>query len=168
MWMLVVCQSWLWADLGLPSIRVCVAVCVCVLTRKEIWIFRSDFNGTLVIVHCYSLVLHCKIWKDFLAHFYFFLEPWFRHSNQWWHSMHSVMPLSSVPEVISIVTYIYTVQVILKIRDIWYTRWEESQFQLHELLLPMLWTVLSKYFLSERCSFPKKKMTGLGMQSATK
>ncbi len=26
---IIVCQSWLWADLGLPSVRVCVCVCVC-------------------------------------------------------------------------------------------------------------------------------------------
>ena len=27
--LLIVCQSWLWADLGLPSVHVCVCVCVC-------------------------------------------------------------------------------------------------------------------------------------------
>ncbi len=35
---IIVCQSWLWADLGLPSEAVCVAVCVCVcvLCRAEL------------------------------------------------------------------------------------------------------------------------------------
>ena len=53
----IVCQSWLWADLGLPG----VCVCLCVLTGIELWIYWSDFNGILVPVYCNSLVEHCKI-----------------------------------------------------------------------------------------------------------
>ncbi len=45
-----VCQSWLWADLGLPSVRVCLAVCVCVLAGIELWIYWSDFNGTFTVI----------------------------------------------------------------------------------------------------------------------
>ncbi len=31
----IVCQSWLWADLGLPG----VCVCLCVFTGIELWIY---------------------------------------------------------------------------------------------------------------------------------
>ena len=56
--MVIVGQSLLGADLGLPSICVCV---LSVLTGIELWIYWSDLNGILEIVHCYSLVVHSKI-----------------------------------------------------------------------------------------------------------
>ncbi len=64
--------------LGRPRIKqrlcvsVCVCVCLCVLTGKELWIYWSDFNDNLVPVHCYSLVVYCKIWKELLGPFTFF------------------------------------------------------------------------------------------------
>ena len=60
--------------LGRPRItqRPCVCVCLSVLTGKELCIYMSDFNGTLVTVHFYSLVVHCKIWKGWVAPFTFF------------------------------------------------------------------------------------------------
>ncbi len=61
--------------LGRPRITqrpcVCVCVCVSVMTGIELWIYWTDFNATLVTVHFYSLVVHCKIWKELLAPFTF-------------------------------------------------------------------------------------------------
>ena len=68
--------------LGRPRItqRPCVCVCVSVMYGIELWIYWTDFNATLVTVHCHSLVVHCKIWKGLLAPFTFFGGmgyPWF-------------------------------------------------------------------------------------------
>ncbi len=39
---IIVCQSWLWADLGLPTMCVCVCVCVCVWVDRNRTPFLVD------------------------------------------------------------------------------------------------------------------------------
>ncbi len=70
--MIIVGQSLLGADLGLPGVCVCVLYDVCVLTRIELWIYQSDFNVTLVAVYYYSPVVHHKVWEKLAAPFMHF------------------------------------------------------------------------------------------------
>ncbi len=80
----------------------CVCVCMFALTGIQLWIYWSNFNGTLVTVHCYCLVVQCTIWKELLDPFLFFGGMGYPLFPQQW--QHSASLLSSVLEVILLIT----------------------------------------------------------------
>ena len=63
--MIIVCQSWLWADLGSPGVCVCLCVCLCVLTGVELWILWQSVSTNSLHPDYSRLILSstlCACW----------------------------------------------------------------------------------------------------------